>query len=258
MGGFLRSILRRRPQPAPAPVPAPALPSILLNAVPKSAGSYINHLLLRSLSYQEIDIAIGLFPGDIVNYAQLDAFADGNKVAHHHLEASDINRRYLAMRGLKAVIHTRDPRACLLSWAHHLAPAGHPDNLPSLPLSAPPPEYFALPFAGQIDWLIDHHLDLFVDWHAGWVAAQFELQGRLLFTRFEDFVADRRSVLRAIVDFHGIPRDAVTLADLPPDATLNFRVGRVDEWREAFTPAQQARCRARLPDALMRRFGWPD
>lgn len=235
-----------------------SLPSILLNAVPKSAGSHINHLLLRSLAFEEIDIALGLFPGDIIDYARLDAFCAGNKVAHHHLDASDINRRYILLRDLKAVIHTRDPRASLLSWVHHLAPAGHPEKLPMLPLIAPPPAFFAADLPSQIDWAIEHHLDVFVAWHAGWVAAQAELPGRLLFTSYEDFTADHAAVVDAIADFNEIPRDAVKLVDLPPNPGLNFRVGRVDEWRDVFTPDQQARSRARLPDDLMQRFGWPE
>jgi hypothetical protein len=160
------------------------------------------------------------------------------------------------MYAFKAVIHTRDPRAALLSWVHHLAPSKRPQDVPAHVIIAPPGDYYDRGIASKIDWLIEHHLDVFVRWIASWVEAESELGAQLHFTSYEDFVRDPWAVVESILDFHGIPRGRFARVDLPKSAALNFRVGRTDEWREVFTPAQQARCRARLPDALMRRFAW--
>jgi hypothetical protein len=234
------------------------LPSILLNALPKSAGSYINVLLMRGLVFEHCDIAVGLFPGDVLNYATLEQFQRGNRIAHHHLEATPTNRRLLALYGLKAVIHVRDPRGALLSWLHHLAPLRRPEDAPMLAAIAPPPPYYEKPVAWRLDWLIDNHLDVFVGWIAGWVDAERELGPLLLFTSYEDFVRDNKALVDAVLAFYGIPADRFVRLDLPRNAALNFRVGRIDEWREVMDAGQKARCLARLPETLMRRFAWPE
>lgn len=234
------------------------LPGILFNAIPKSAGSYINNLILRGLGFAHIDITLGIFPDDVLHYGALELFLRGNKVAHHHLDASPINRRYMALYGVRAVIHTRDPRAVLLSWLHHLAPAARPSDLPMLPMIAPPAAYYAKPADWRMDWLIDNHFDIFVGWIAGWVAAESELGMQLRFTSFEEFLRSPWAVVDAILEFYGIASNRLVRVDLPRTAALNFRVGRMDEWRETMSRSQQTRCRARIPDALMHRFAWPE
>jgi hypothetical protein len=44
----------------------PKLPSIFLAAIPKSGGSYINNTLLKGLNFSHYDVAVGVFPNDLI------------------------------------------------------------------------------------------------------------------------------------------------------------------------------------------------
>jgi len=233
-------------------------PSVLLIALPKSAGSYINTTLLKGLGYDHLDLSFGIYPNDVIDYAYLPAFKEGNKVVHNHLDPSAPNRWYLKTSGIRAVVHTRDPRGALLSWIHHIAPATAPEQLLPHHVIAPPRAYFERDLAWKIDWMIDHHLDRLVAWIEGWVALEAELADQLAFTQYERFVQDPNETFERILDHAGVPRARFSMPDLPRTREVNFREGRAEAWRDAFSPEQQRRARARLPDALAARFGWPD
>ena len=104
--------------------------------------------------------------------------------------------------------------------------------------------------------MIDHYMPVFVRWIEDWLDAENEID--LMITSFEDFSADNGRFLSKVLDFYGISRERFNDPRLEKIQGLyKFRVGRMDEWKEAFTPAQQARASAMISDRLFQRFGWP-
>jgi hypothetical protein len=172
------------------------------------------------------------------------------------LEASPPNLWYLKIFQAKLVIHVRDPRAVLLSWIHHLAAATHEAQLLPHAVIAPPDEYYSKPLSWKISWMIEHHLQVFVRWIEEWLDAEPRYRAQLLFTRYEDFVHDRASFIDRILGFYGIPTTHFVDPALPLIRELNFRTGRVAEWREVFDAQQRRLASSRIPDRLYERFQW--
>ena len=234
----------------------PRLPSIFLAAIPKSAGSYINNTLLRGLHFDHYDLTINLFPYDLIVWDRWAAFCEGNKVAHHHIEASAPNLWYMRTFALKLVVHVRDPRAVLLSWIHHLSSNTRAAELLPHPVLAPPDEYYAKPLPWKIDWMIDHHLQVFTRWIEDWLDAEPAHAETLLFTQYEDFVRDGAGFVNKILDFYGIPRSRFLDPALPLAREFNFRKGQVEEWRDVFDEQQRRKASSAVPAGLYERFGW--
>jgi hypothetical protein len=231
-------------------------PSILLNAIPKSAGVYIRNALRARLMFEDADITAGIFPNDIICHDRLPAFMAGNKVAHHHFDASPTNLWFMRTVGLRVVVHVRDPRACILSWVHHLKDVTSPSQLLPHPANTPPAEYFGKDFGWRLDWMIDHHFPIFVRWIEQWAAAAPDFSDLVLLTSYEDFISDESAYFDRIIDFFGIPRARYFKIPMAKSAENNFRSGTADEWRGALTREQIERCNTALPTELAKKFGW--
>jgi hypothetical protein len=239
------------------------LPPILLNALPKSAGTYIRATLEKGLDLRNLSFEVGTYPYTSVDYRKFDDFVRGGGIVHHHLRHQEPSQWYLKRGNVRTVLHLRDPRASVLSWTHHLR--GYQDKLRSDPtyltqhaVFALNEKYFALPFSAQIDLTIEHYLPIFMDWLTGWL--QIEARGELpiLITHFEEFARDRSSFFDRILDFYEIPHATFVDPQLPPGVETRFRSGQIDEWRGVFSQAQQEKIRAAIPRDLFERFGWSE
>jgi hypothetical protein len=238
---------------------AARLPSICLAALPKTAGVYIYSTLLKGLYFDSYALTNGVFPDDLIMWKRWTQFAEGNKAAHNHLEGSPANLWYIKTFGMRLVVHVRDPRAILLSWIHHLASIKREAEALPHPVIAPPDDYYEKPLSWRIDWMIDHHLEVFVCWIERWLDAEVSHPNTVLFTRYEDFAHDKAGFLNEILDFYGIPRSRFHDPMLPLVREFNFRTGRMDEWRDVFDERQRQRASSAVPPRLFERFGWdPD
>jgi hypothetical protein len=235
-------------------------PSVLFNALPKSASSYCFEVLRRIGGLHDLGISVGLFPYDRIAWQRYVGFATrGGYIAHHHLDASAVNLWLLRARPVRLVVHVRDPRQALLSWLHHLnRNATESGEVLPLTTASPPPGWFRLAESDQIDWLIDHHLPLFVDWIQKWVAAAESGDIEVCFTTFEDMVAEPKAFFLRLAQHCAL--EEAPLSDCLPDPRRErvflFRRGLIDEWKEVYSREQTQRVARLVPPALLRRFSW--
>ncbi|MCZ6523737.1 MAG: sulfotransferase domain-containing protein [Alphaproteobacteria bacterium] len=155
------------------------------------------------------------------------------------------------------VVHLRDPRQAMLSNLHHIA--GTFEETVRIMRSPPPAEYPAWSVAERADWLLKSYFPELLAWVEGWLAAERDPGNgiEILFTTYEDFHADQGTVFDQIIAFHGLARSDLTAAnEVEKNRATHFRRGTTDEWRETFTPAQQAAMWARMPRGLSERFSW--
>jgi hypothetical protein len=237
---------------------AGAPPSVLFNAMLKSASSYITDMLVRGLDARRTFVTVGVFPGDLLLFDRIQSFAGGGQVAQQHFPASRENLAYLRKFAVPIVVHVRDLRAVMLSWTHHLSSAagGMDELFWYYPAICPPDEFLGRPFEWRLDWCLEHHLPEFVAWLLGWCEAADRGDVSILFTRFEDFVADRAALFRSVLAHAGVPPELFRDPQSPPRESHLFRRGLVDEWRTVMDTRQTHLAERLIPEPLRRRFGW--
>ena len=237
---------------------AAALPPILINALPKSASESIWNKLANGLNIAQAHISIGLFPDCLVVPHRVRELGQGGVVAKEHLPATSHNLKTLQAAGVdRMVVHLRDPRQSLLSWAHFLE--GDVSKRLLAPIwrkTTPPAEFFSKPFTTQIDWHIDHYLPIVMGFIEGWAATRDDESAGVAvhFMTFEEFRTDPGAYFESFLDFYGIDHGLFA-----PDAeaeVIHLRKGALDEWRECFTAAQADRAWSLIPAALADEFGW--
>jgi hypothetical protein len=236
-----------------------SIPSVLLLAPPKTAGSYIMHTLLHGLRLERRWVSLGYFGStDLFRHWVLDQFwRDRACIAFQHTECNDANLFFLQQTDLRLLLNVRDPRQCLLSLVHYSL-RHFPRQIKILHPAEPPEDYPEWGFERQIDWQIDRHMPNYVAWIFGWLNVIDGGKVEALITTFDDLLADEEAFFDRILNYYGIPREKFTHPHLAKDAAVNFRKGDPNEWREVFTAEQKRRCRAMIPDWMMARFCWAE
>ncbi len=233
-------------------------PSIVINTVPKSASESIWNKLAEGLRFGQSHLSVGLFPDCCLVPLRAQAAAEGALIAKEHLAATDFNLKVLADHGLgRVVCHLRDPRQATLSWAHFVRDDVSMRLLAPIwrkivpPVSVPKDDLGAL-----IDWCIENYLPLLVDFARRWRdVGDSARQGlEVLFLSFEEFRTEPERYFERVLEFYGI--DGEAFAAEAEAEVVHLRKGRLDEWRDAFTPAQKARAWELLPADLADCFGW--
>ncbi|MCZ6676209.1 MAG: tetratricopeptide repeat protein [Candidatus Poribacteria bacterium] len=239
------------------------IPGIFLNTMPKSASVYILDQLARGLGIPARRISLDLFPNDFAVPGWTKAFARGGAITLEHLPAERINLVTLQQAGIdRLIVHVRDPRQAMLSWTHHVMKLyTHNDPLLLYVEPQPPDGYFARSLTEQIDWQIDHHLPLLIEWVEGWldVSGTEKWPIQINFTQYEDFKSDPDAFFDAVLQFYGIEPSLFTRSradEIMRPGDRHFRKGRTDEWREVFTVEQVERASQMIPERLAISFGW--
>ncbi|MCH7911263.1 MAG: hypothetical protein IIB38_16815, partial [Candidatus Hydrogenedentes bacterium] len=105
-----------------------------------------------------------LEPGQVIadQFEIIRELGQGGVSAKEHLPATRHNLATLAQAGVdRVVLHLRDPRQSLLSWAHFLEGDVRKRLLaPIWRKTTPRAGFFRQPLAAQIDWHIDHYLPI--------------------------------------------------------------------------------------------------
>jgi hypothetical protein len=230
--------------------------SILLNAIPKSASTFLFELLARGLHAKRIKLTIGIFPDDLILFPRIQTFAEGGQIARHHFPATTANLAYLRRFKIRPIIHIRDPRAVLVSWTYHLAEvAGGWDELFwYYPAICPPPVFLKKSFGWQLNWCFEHHFPVFLDWIAGWCRVADQGSVRILFSSYEDFVRDGDAAIEKMLQFCGL-LSRFQHPHITPSRKLLLREGTVDGWRAVARSIKERSNRA-IPGDFWRRFGW--
>ena len=234
------------------------LPPILINALPKSASESIWNKLANGLNIAQAHVSVGLFPDCLAVPHRVRELGRGGVAAKEHLPASSHNLKTLVDAGVdRVIVHLRDPRQSLLSWAHFLK--GDVSKRLLAPIwrkTTPRAGFFRQPLATQIDWHIDNYLPIVIRFMEDWVAVRNDESSgvAVCFMTFEEFRTDPSGYFDSILDFYAIDRRLFA-----PDAeaeVIHLRKGALDEWRDAFTETQAERAWSRIPAALADEFGW--
>ena len=116
--------------------------------------------------------------------------------------------------------------------------------------------YHSLSFSEQIDYAIIHFFPTLCHWIMGWVDVQKSHTLNIKFTTYEEMVADEESFFIDFLQFYNIPRKKWKAPTVPLNNKVRYRKGKTDEWREVFSPDQQAKVTEMMPQEFFERFNW--
>ena len=238
------------------------LPAILLNTLPKSGSVYILNSLANGLQIKTLRISSLFFPGARIILDQIEGLAGGMAIAQEHLCADLVNMNILSCYLDKILINVRDPRQAMISWVHHVEKLKN--EMPSLLLRSPSlslfcENYFSMSFTDKISWQIEKgYLPEAIKFIEGWCNASESKTfiPKILFTKQEDLASNPEFFFNSILDFMEIDKKNFIFPDPPKEGHLHYRKGKVDEWREIFTPEQAERASNIIPKQILERFGW--
>lgn len=249
--------IRARRGKAPVDMPRPGL---LIISAPKSGTVYLNTVLQRTLVLENTSLCNGYFPHDHLSLERLHDFAarDG-RIASSHLDPSPGNLNLLRALLPRWIVHLRDPRACLLSWVHHVRRLHHEGrHLLLLRVTpTPPPAVLEASLLDCIEWHIGRFYEPLVAWTEAWVNVARAEPDRILLTEYAALHADEGALCQQMAAFVGYAPERYRHQTAARTMETHYRVGELAEWRRVFTPDQIRRTTAILPPALCRRFGWP-
>jgi tetratricopeptide (TPR) repeat protein len=233
---------------------------IFVATLPKSGTKHIEDTLCRALGVKPIDIACGgYFPRLLINQGTIQrALRLGGGIVVGHLAPAPENLSLVKYFTDRIVVHLRDPRQALLSYAHFLPAVLNELDPPSASVHEIPADYLQRPFEQQVDWLIDHYMPMQIEWMRGWIEVAKIGRGglRIMFTTFEEFHADPRQFYRDLLGFYGVADQMDDIDVSARRGVRNFRAGETEEWRSVFSPAQAARATDLIPEEWFSRFGW--
>lgn len=237
---------------------AKGAPSILMTTMPKSASESLWNILAAGLDFGQCHMTIGLFPHCCLVSSRLRELAKGGIVAKEHVLPIEANLAMIADAGIdKVLVHLRDPRQAVLSWAHFVKnDVGMCMLAPIWRQIVPPAAVLNGELNDVIDWCIDHYLPLLVDFAERWrqLAVSDATEMTIHCMTFERFVADRSAYLGKLLDIYDLA--AFNEAAIEQASTIYWRRGRVDEWRDVLSTDQRRRASEALPAALGGHFGW--
>lgn len=234
---------------------------VFLCALPKSAGVFIYNALSAGLDKPLVHSgAGGYFPEMAIPQNCPDIVNNRGAMYHIHADASRYNLIEISNRLPRMVLHLRDPRGAVLSWAHFIARVVRDvDPVQGLHYRMPK-NLTSRSFEHQLDWQIDNVLPEFVSWTSDWLKAIDDgaVGTPVLVTTFEEMVADQKGFFDRLLKFHSIDKRLFNYPDQPTIGTLNFRKGDPTEWKSVFTQDQLARAADSVPVEMKSRFGWSD
>lgn len=238
-----------------------AVMPILINTMPKSGSIYLSRMIASSLGveFSVKSLAYGFFPTYFMLPDALESFRTGNIVRQEHFDASPINLKVCGRFIDRIVLHVRDPRGALLSWAHHVNRLQklHPNGIEST-IHPIPDDFPSWPLSDQLDWHIEHHLVSLVGWLRQWLAvSQAQSPIRILWTSHEELANNERALFDKIINFFEVPMDRVDFQTPEKTMEVHYRSGEINEWSVVFSMNQKARCADIIGKDLLERFNWP-
>jgi hypothetical protein len=236
---------------------------LIIAGLRKSANMFVQRTFEMTLGCTSVRLVDG--NEEIVSAKLDELFAARRAVGSGHFLPTEHNLGLLAARRVgKIAILVRDPRDALISWWHHLE---RPDIKAArlsgrVPMRAIDPNYYELSPEEKLRDLIDRRFDEFQAWIVAWLqVAEGSSTLHCHINRFEDFAADQRRALRAMLAFFGHDLDPV-LPDLGGEkvagiqATTHFRVGRAGSYRREAPPELVRLFDERLDRRLAARMRW--
>ncbi len=233
-------------------------PSILMTTMPKSASESLWNSLATGLGLGQSHVSIGLFPECQLVPCRVHELARGGVIAKEHIGPGRHNLTILADAGIdRILVHLRDPRQAVLSWAHFVR-----DDISRRMLApiwrkiVPPAALLDRSLHQVIDWCLDRYYPLLVAFIEAWYLLECNSAAglRVRCLTFETFVADRDGYLAEVLEFYRLEPRIMSLHEQA--ATIHWRRGEIDEWRSVFTAEQSRRASDALSPSLCEHFGW--
>ncbi len=239
---------------------ARGLPTLLLVTMPKSASETIWNRVAAGLDLPQTHLSLGLFPHCCLLASRMRQARQGGLTSKEHILPTAHNLALLWEHGIdRLVVHLRDPRQAVLSWAHFVQEDVAQRRMGAIWRSTVPPRaVLDRGFEAVLDWCIDTVLPRFVDFARAWgeCAGQGGNLPRIRILTYERFLADPGDYMEVLLGHFDIPAETFDAQAAAAAASVHLRQGRVDEWRTVFTRAQRARVNRLVTAELCRRFGW--
>jgi tetratricopeptide (TPR) repeat protein len=225
------------------------LPSALLVTPGKAGSVAVGNILSSGFNLPTMAAAIST---NNVIPTWATEFTRGGCMNSSHLKASPHNVNRLLQAGVKRVIlHVRDPRQIVVSFAHHLTDyraqfgsiKGYSENLDAS-------------LSVRIDFVIREFLPQRVEWLKCWLNARDKLDIRI--TTYEMFVLERNRFIETILMHYGGDTRYFNRsnAEGPSGVDGHFRKGITDEWRSAMNKEQIYRMNEIIGERMLTTFGW--
>ncbi|MGI0016091.1 MAG: sulfotransferase domain-containing protein, partial [Nitrososphaera sp.] len=226
-------------------------PSIFLVTLPKSATVFVGHSIAQTLEYDITSTLVTpTFPKNIIWGPMLLDFLRGGMVSASHLQPDDTNLTLLKRTGVKQIVlHIRDPRAALLSWAHFVIKAMRKQKKPCHPSFA---SFDAL---NNLDVFVNDSFPFFVKWIDQWMSAERESPDLIiLWMSHEQLVANPQIYFDKIFSFYGLNPKELKLVE--KTESTHFRSGDNSEWRRVFSSDLIKKMNDQISERLWSKFGW--
>jgi hypothetical protein len=237
---------------------------LIIPGLPKSANVFIESAMAATLGCSFVRFADA--HQQIVPEKFAEFFALARAVGGQHVLPTAHNLAQLAAHDVRRVcILLRDPRDAVISAWHHFERADIKANPKTIPVIAATGaislNYYDLSPEEKLRDLIIHLFPIFQNWVATWLDAAETSALQCHVNRYEDFAADQRGALRAMLEFFGhdvepvLPAVGVT-RDAGIDTTTHFRRGQVGSHRDEAPPDLVRLFDERLDRGLAARMGW--
>ncbi len=233
-------------------------PRIFINTLPKSGSVFISGTIAQSLGVKPSRISLNYFPFDVIDINMLDQFIEAGGVTQEHLDASPTNIHFLGKFLPKFVLHIRDPRQSMISWAHHVKRyrnEGKTHQLEGAWSVVPPEDMADKSVSYLLDWYIDNYLTASVTWINGWLEAIGQHQELdILLSKYEDFHQDNQQHIENILKWYGVDMSNVELPQLERNMRFHYRSGSTNEWQQLLDERQIERAGVLLSGTIREHY----
>jgi hypothetical protein len=225
------------------------LPSVLIVTPGKAASVAVGNIL--SSGFDLPTMATSISTNNVIpSWAK--EFLRGGCMNSSHLMASSHNISRLSQAGVKRVIlHVRDPRQIVVSFAHHLT-----DYRAQFGSIEGYSEILDASFSDRVDFVIRELLPQQVEWLNNWLGARDELE--ICISTYEMFVLERKRFIDNLLMHYGGDTRYFNISNAESSSGVDshFRKGMTDEWRSVTTKEQVSRMNKVVGDKLLTTFGW--
>lgn len=234
---------------------------IFISSLPKSGTVFIQDSLCTGLRTRPVAFPSGgYFPDVTIPMSAVDRIVNDGQICVVHAPASAQNRIELHYRIDRIVVHIRDLRSSLLSFAHFIGNViRYADPVQAHHFKIPM-NFVDLSLSDRIDILLDVYMPAQVKWVKSWLDAEADPSffPKILFSTHESLVNNQNLFFDRILDFHNIDKNCFTYPPMPQSGSRNFRRGQTKEWLEAFKSGQLDKANSMIPRYMRERFEWGD